>query len=99
LDARATTFEGLKVLKNQAAEVQGVRITIGQGAQSLAINIGEISVGADFIEGLLTKALEKFEPHAPITMTFQRASFNTGHDLEEFATKFGITLTASEVDQ
>lgn len=99
LDARATTFEGLKVLKNQTAEVQGVRITIGQGAQSLAINIGEISVGADFIEGLLTKALEKFEPHAPITMTFQRASFNTGHDLEEFATKFGITLTASEVEQ
>lgn len=65
----------------------------------VSIVIGEIPVTADFIESLLNKALEKFDPNAPITMTFRRASFASGHDLKEFADKLGIELTVNEVEQ
>ena len=99
LDSRPKTFEGLKLASTQGAEFQGVRISIGQGAQSLNIIIGEIQVNAAFVEELLGKALEKFEPDAPITMTFLRASFASGHDLKEFAEKLGIQLASGEVEQ
>lgn len=99
LDSRAKTFEGLKLAGEKGAELQGVNISIGQGAQMVSIVIGEIPVTADFIESLLNKALEKFDPNAPITMTFRRASFASGHDLKEFADKLGIELTVNEVEQ
>jgi hypothetical protein len=99
LDSRTKTFEGLKLAVTSGAEFQGVNLSIGQGSQMVSIVIGEIAVAADFIEALLTKALEKFDPNAPITMSFRRASFASGHDLKEFAEKLGIELTASEIEQ
>ncbi len=99
LDSRTKTFEGLKLAGEKGAEIQGVNLSIGQGSQMVSIVIGEIPVSADFIEALLNKALEKFDPNAPITMTFRRASFASGHDLKEFADKLGIELTVNEVEQ
>jgi hypothetical protein len=99
LDSRANTFEGLKLAREKEVEFQGVNISIGQGTQMVSIVIGEIPVTADFIESLLNKALEKFDPKDPITMTFRRASFSSGHDLKEFADKLGIELTVNEVEQ
>lgn len=99
LDSRAKTFEGLKLAGESGAEFQGVNLSVGQGSQMVSIAIGEISVAAGFIEGLLNTVLEKFDPNAPITMTFRRASFASGHDLKEFVEKLGIELTSSEVEQ
>ena len=99
LDSRPKTFEGLKIASEKGAEFQGVNLNIGQGSQMIGITVGEITVGADFIEQLLTKALEKFGPEAPITMTFRKASFASGHDLKEFADKLGIELYPGDVEQ
>ena len=46
-----------------------------------------------------TKVLEKFEPDAPITMTFRKAHFLSGHDLKDFAEKLGMELRAADVEQ
>ncbi len=99
LDSRTKTFAGLKIAGEMGAEFQGVNLYVGQGARMISITVGEISVEAAFIEALLTKALEKFDPEAPITMTFRRASFASGHDLSDFAERLGIELTPSEVEQ
>ena len=45
------------------------------------------------------KSLEKFEPATPVTMTFRRANFPSGHDLKEFAAKLGIDLQTGDVEQ
>lgn len=99
LDSRTRTFEGLKIAADKGAEFQGVNLNIGQGAQMIGITVGEITVEASFVEQLLTKALEKFGPEAPITMTFRKANFASGHDLKEFADKLGIELYPGDVEQ
>ena len=65
----------------------------------IAINVGEIAVDANFIEALLIKVLEKFTPDTPITMTFRKAHFSSGHDLKDFAGKLGIELQPGDVEQ
>ena len=65
----------------------------------VAVTVGEISVEAAFIESLLTKVLEKFTPDSPITMTFRKAYFTSGHDLKDFAAKLGIELEPGQVEQ
>lgn len=65
----------------------------------IGIQVGEIAVDAAFIEALLTKVLEKFTPDTPITMTFRKAHFASGHDLKDFAGKLGIELQPGDVEQ
>ena len=55
---------------------------------------------AAFIEGLLIRVLEKFPDTAtPVTMTFRKAHFASGHDLKDFAEKLGIELRPGDVQQ
>lgn len=58
-----------------------------------------IPVDAAFILALLTKVLEKFGPETPITMSFRKGHFASGHDLKDFANKLGIELQQAEVEQ
>jgi hypothetical protein len=44
----------------------------------IAINVGEIPLDAAFIQALLTKVREKFEPVTPITMSFRKCHFSSG---------------------
>ena len=74
-------------------------LTVGQGNRMIAVNVGEIQVDAPFIEALLSKVLEKFTPDTPITMTFRKAHFSSGHDLKDFAGKLGIELQDGDVEQ
>jgi hypothetical protein len=99
LDSRAKTFAGLKQAAEKSTCFEGVGLTIGQGSQVIAFQVGEIAVEAAFIEALLSKVLEKFTPDTPITMTFRKARFASGHDLEEFAAKLGIDLQPGDVEQ
>ena len=99
LDSRAKTFEGLKQAADKSATFEGIVLTVGQGNQMIGINVGEIAVDAAFIEALLAKVLEKFAPDTPITMTFRKAHFASGHDLKDFAGKLGIELAAGDVEQ
>ncbi len=61
--------------------------------------VGEIEVDAAFIEAILKTVLEKFAPTTPVTMTFRKAHFASGHDLKEFAEKLGFELQPGDVEQ
>jgi hypothetical protein len=99
LDSRAKTFEGLKQATEKSATFEGIVLTVGQGTQMIGINVGDIPVEAPFIEALLIKVLEKFTPDTPITMTFRKAHFSSGHDLKDFTEKLGIELHTGEIEQ
>lgn len=99
MDSRSKTFEGLKQAAERSARFEGIVLTVGQGSHVIAINVGEIEVDAGFIEALLVKVLEKFTTETPITMTFRKAHFASGHDLKEFAAKLGIELQSGDVEQ
>ncbi|WKZ13668.1 MAG: DUF499 domain-containing protein [Gammaproteobacteria bacterium] len=99
LDSRGTTFEGLKQAADKTVEFENVALTVGQGNKIANIMVGEVRVDAAFITALLTKILEKFAPDTPVTMTFRKAHFASGHDLKEFAGKLGIALEQADVEQ
>lgn len=99
LDSRSKTFEGLKQAAEKSVSLEGIVLTVGQGNRMIAVNVGEIQVDAAFIEALLTKVLEKFNPDTPVTMTFRKAHFASGHDLKDFAGKLGIELQIEDVEQ
>ena len=65
----------------------------------IAVNVGEVPVEAAFVEALLTKILEKFTPDTPVTMTFRKADFASGHDLKAFADKLGLELQLGDIEQ
>ncbi|MBU4356941.1 MAG: chitobiase/beta-hexosaminidase C-terminal domain-containing protein, partial [Proteobacteria bacterium] len=99
LDSRGKTFEGLKQAADKSATFEGIVLTVGQGNQMIAVNVGEIAVDGAFIEALLVKVLEKFTPDTPVTMTFRKAHFASGHDLKDFAGKLGLELQSMDVEQ
>lgn len=99
LDSRSKTFEGLKQAAGRSATIEGIVLTVGQGSQMISVNVGELAVDAPFIEALLVKVLEKFTPDTPVTMTFRKAHFLSGHDLKDFAGKLGIDLQLGDVEQ
>jgi len=61
--------------------------------------VGEVRVDAAFITALLNKVLEKFAPDTPITLTFRKAHFASGHDLKDFAGKLGMELAQADIEQ
>lgn len=99
LDSRTKTFEGLKQAAEKSVTFEGIALNVGQGSQVIAINVGEIPVDAAFIQALLTKVLEKFAPDTPITMSFRKCHFASGHDLTDFAAKLGFELQQGDVEQ
>lgn len=99
LDSRTKAFEGLKQAAEKSITFEGIALNVGQGNQVIAINVGEIPLDAAFIQALLTKVLEKFEPDTPITMSFRKCHFSSGHDLKDFASKLGIELQQGDVEQ
>lgn len=99
LDSRAATFEGLKQAENRSISFEGVVVMIGQGNHGAMIQIGEIPVEAKYIKTILEAVLTKFAPDTPITMSFRRAHFASGHDLKEFADALDITLQSNEIEQ
>ncbi len=99
LDSRGKTFEGLKQAADKSATFEGIALTVGQGNRMISVNVGEIAVEASFIEALLAKVLEKFTTDTPVTMTFRKAHFASGHDLKDFAGRLGIELQQGDVEQ
>jgi hypothetical protein len=99
LDSRAKTYEGLKLAGEKSVEFENVTLTIGQGTKVATFFMGEVPVSGDFIEAVLKTVLEKFDPTTPITMTFRKARFASGHDLKDFAEKLGFELQSSDVEQ
>lgn len=99
LDSRSKTFEGLKQAAEKSVTFENIMVSVGTGSQVATFTVGEIAVNSPFIECVLKTILEKFEPDAPVTMTFRKAHFNSGHDLKDFAEKLGLELQPGEVEQ
>lgn len=99
LDSRGKTFEGLKQATQKSATFEGIVLTVGQGNQMISVHVGEIAVEGIFVEALLVKVLEKFAPDTPVTMSFRKAHFLSGHDLKAFAEKLGFELQTGDVEQ
>lgn len=99
LDSRALTFEGLKQAGDRGGCFEGVVITVGQGAKVAQVMVGELLVDAQFLTQILQTISEKFEPDAPITMSFRRAHFTSGHDLRQFCESLGIEVVQENIEQ
>lgn len=99
LDSRGATFEGLQQARDKRVLFEEVTLNVGQGSQMASIMVGEVQVDGAFLNELLTKLLEKFPNDAPVTMSFRKAHFHSGHDLKEFCEKLGIELTEESVEQ
>jgi hypothetical protein len=99
LDSRAKTFDGLRQAAEKSATFENVALTVGKDAQAVQVMVHEIKVDAAFIEAILKLVMEKFDPATPVTMTFRKANFPSGHDLREFAAKLGIELQTGDVEQ
>ena len=99
LDSRAKAYEGLAAAKERSITFEKVTVSVGNGAQSVTVSIGEIPVDAAFIETLLAAVVAKVGPDAPITLKFGKANMKSGHDLLEFASKLGIDLQPNDVEQ
>ena len=99
LDSRSKTFEGLKQAADKSATFENVTVNVGNATQVATFFVGEIPVNAAFLEAILKITLEKFAPDTPVTMTFRKAHFNSGHDLKDFAEKLGIEINPGDVEQ
>ncbi|HCT44299.1 MAG: hypothetical protein CMJ35_02390 [Phycisphaerae bacterium] len=99
LDSRATTFTGLHDAKERKVTFENVVMTIGEGNKGVQVVFGEITVKPEYLQAVLESALEEFPPETPVTMSFRKAHFSSGHDLEAFAKAVGIELAQGEVVQ
>ena len=52
-------------------------VTVGQGDEMIALQVGKVEVDAPFIEQVLSKLLERFAPDTAVVMSFRQASFRT----------------------
>ncbi len=99
LDSRASTFEGLKQAGDQGTLFENVMLTVGQSSKVASVMVGEVQVDGAFLTQLLEKVLDKFPPDTPVTMSFRKAHFASGHDLKQFCEKLGIELDEGSVEQ
>jgi len=99
LDSRSKAFKCIKEAKDKSIIFEGVTITIGEGAKSMTITVGEVQVDGEYIEVLLNTALTKFTAETVVIMTFKKANFTSGHDLKLFTEALGIELQTGEVVQ
>ena len=99
LDSRQSTFEGLEQAGDKSVLFESLTLNVGQGNQSASILIGEMRVDAAFLSRLLKDVCEKFPSDAPITMTFKKAHFASGHDLEQFCQKVELEISRGSVER
>jgi len=99
LDSRTKAFAGLKDAKEKSVNFERVTLQIGQGSQAVTVMFGDIQVDAEYIETVLNTVLTKFDAATPITLTFAKANFHSGHDLKQFADSLGIDIKQEEVEQ
>ena len=99
LGSRTDTFAAIESAKSNGISFEVLHITVGDGAKSASVTVSEMRITGQYLEKVLLAVADAFPPDAPITMQFKKAHFTTGHDLSQFAQKFGIELQPTEVTQ
>lgn len=99
LGSRQAAFEAVGFSKERGVAFEKVMLQVGQGARTVTLMVGELEMQAESLEDLLGRVTSLLEPDAPVTLSFGKARFATGHDLKEFAEKFQLRLQPSEVSQ
>ena len=93
------TKEGLKAAKEKNIEFEQVTLMVGSAPKAIHLSLGEMKINAEFIETALAHFQTLVSPDAPVVMTFKKAYFPTGYDLEQFAKQLGIEIGHGEVEQ
>lgn len=96
LDNATKTYRALKMAQERNIGFDGVNISIGS---NIHLTVTELPVQADFIEKTLSSLQALLPADAPVVMSFKKAIFQTGFDLEQFVQEFGIELKSGEVLQ
>ena len=96
LDNATKTYRALKMAQERNIGFDGVNISIGS---NIHLTVTELPVQADFIEKTLSSLQALLPADAPVVMSFKKAFFQTGFDLEQFVHEFGIELKSGEVLQ
>ncbi len=99
LDSRAAVFAGIKESKERTITFEELKIAMGQHPRVVSIAINELPVDGAYIEKMLEAALTEFGADAPITLSFRKAWFASGHDLERFKTNVGVEVSDTDIDQ
>ena len=99
LDARTKVFEAFQQAEDKNVTFKKINLTVGQGDEVASITVGNVEIKAPFLLSLIEILLEKFSAETPITMTFGRAEFSSGHDLKAFCEKLNLKLSRGSVEQ
>ena len=99
ISSRQDAYNVARFVKERAVRLEKVMVTIGQASKTASVTVGEVEVGGQYLEDMLSKLAELFEISAPLVLTVGRAHFATGHDLKEFAKLAQIVLLPTEVSQ
>jgi hypothetical protein len=99
LDSSSKTYEGLKMAKDKNIEFEQVMLMVGSAPKAINLSLGEIRMGAEFLEKELEHLQSILSPDVPVVMTFKKIYTATGYDLEQFTKQFGIEIGNGEVEQ
>ena len=99
LDSRAKAFNAIDAAKSQGIRFESLQIQVGSGASTAQVSVSELPITGEYLEKVLIAVSEAFPPDAPITLSFKKAHFTTGHDLKQFSEQFGLELLPGEVSQ
>ena len=99
LDNAAKTYEAINLAKEKNISFENVNLIIGSAPKVIHLSLGEMKVDATFIETTLSHLQTLLSAQAPVIMSFKKAHFDVGYDLEQFAKALGIALENGEVIQ
>ena len=98
LDSRQKVYSGLDAAKEKTVDFEDVSLFVGQAGE-VCVAVSSMTVGAEYLTGLLESSVLPFDVDAPITLSFKKAHFKSGHDLKQFTSELGIDVQPGEVVQ
>lgn len=94
-------YAAINTTKTMQAKFSGVTVEIGEGSRNVVTRFGSDSIlTADHLDRFITTARQAIgDETAEVRINFRDIQFLSGHDLEEFAKKLNLEVSAGEVEQ
>jgi len=99
LDNPSKVHEGLSKAKEKTIEFSNVNLTMGSGSKMINVSFGDIKIKSDIIQNFINTHSAFLEPNPPINLSFRKAYFPTGFDMEQFGKDLGLEWNEGEVSQ